>query len=353
MGSRSNEWDEESEAEAASAPQAPARTRGTSLLPVENAIVGESAAIREILREVGRVAPTRATVLIQGESGTGKELVARGIHAQSTRSSRPFLTENCAALNDNVVESELFGHARGAFTGADSHRQGVFQQAHGGTLFLDEIGDLSARAQGKILRALQEGEIRPVGGRETIKVDVRIIAATHRDLRQMLERGEFREDLFYRLHVFTMQIPPLRQRREDIPALVEAFVAELAAREHGGRHFAVSREAMQVLQRYSWPGNVRELRNVIERGLVLCESGVLAISDLPERIIDFALAEPRDGYAEARNAEQRMIESALLRHQGNKARAAAEIGWNRPKLYRRMRRLDIPRAFGGRKQDED
>jgi transcriptional regulator with PAS, ATPase and Fis domain len=347
MGSR---WDG---AEGESAVEAGRPRQGTGReFSAASAIVGDSEAIRSILREVERVAATRATVLIQGESGTGKELVARGIHAQSARAGRPFVTENCAALNDNVVESELFGHVRGAFTGADSHRQGMFQLAHGGTLFLDEVGDLSPRAQGKILRALQEGEIRPVGGRDAIKVDVRIIAATHRDLRQMLERGEFREDLFYRLHVFTMRIPPLRQRRQDIPALVESFVAEIAGREHAGREFSVSGEAMQVLLRYSWPGNVRELRNVVERGLVLCETGVLAVSHLPERIIDFALAEPRDGYAEARNAEQRMIESALLRHEGNKARAAAEIGWNRPKLYRRMRRLDIPRGFGGRKHDE-
>jgi len=352
MGSRSDQADEDGGGAAEAGLRSTAGVRPSGPRGVGHAIVGESAVMRGILREVGRVAPTRATVLIQGESGTGKELVARGIHAQSARASRPFLTENCAALNDNVVESELFGHVRGAFTGADSHRQGVFQLAHGGTLFLDEVGDLSPRAQGKILRALQEGEIRPVGGRETIKVDVRIIAATHRDLRLMLERGEFREDLFYRLQVFTIGIPPLRQRREDIPALVEAFVVEIGAREHAGKSFSVTPEALQVLLRYSWPGNVRELRNVIERGLVLCEEGRLAVADLPERIIDFALAEPRDGYAEARNAEQRMIESALLRHQGNKAKAAAEIGWNRPKLYRRMRRLNIPRLFGARKHNE-
>jgi two-component system response regulator HydG len=311
-------------------------------------IVAASRTMLEVLGAVARVAPTTSPVLLQGESGTGKEVVARAIHRASPRAGRIFLSENCAALSESVVESELFGHVRGAFTGAESGRVGIFQMASGGTLLLDEIGDMSPRMQGKLLRVLQEGEVRPVGGRDLLRVDVRVIAATHRDLAGMIERGLFREDLYYRLNVFNIRLPPLRERKEDVTPLAERFVGELAAREHQGRRFGISGEVLRLLRRYSWPGNVRELRNVLERAMVVCDGGVLRIRDLPQRLIDFALAEPEDGYDGLRTAEHRMIEAALLRAGGNKAGAARAIGWNRPKLYRRMRKLGIPTDFAVR-----
>jgi transcriptional regulator with GAF, ATPase, and Fis domain len=301
--------------------------------------------MQDLLRAVRRVAPTSSPVLIHGESGTGKELVARAVHARSPRAGRVFLTENCAALSESVVESELFGHVRGAFTGADATRPGIFQMADGGTLLLDEIGDMSLKVQGKLLRVLQEGEVRPVGSREIVRVDVRIVAATHRDLPRMVARSEFREDLYYRLNVFSLHLPPLRERREDIPELAERFLGEIGEREHG-RPLGISGEALEILRRYSWPGNIRELRNVIERAMVVCEERIIRIADLPPGIVDFALAEPADGYGPPKCGERRMIETALLRAAGNKALAAREIGWNRPKLYRRMRRLGIALGFG-------
>jgi len=329
-------------------------TRGAEgeSLPWAEAIVGRHGSLRPVVRAVARVAPTRAPVLLLGESGTGKEVIARALHAASARAGRRFLSENCAALAETVVESELFGHVRGAFTGAEGGRPGLFQLADRGTLFLDEIGDMPLRIQGKLLRVLQEGEVRPVGGREVVRVDVRILSATNRDLRDLMERGTFREDLFYRLNVFTVRLPPLRQRREDIPALVDRFFEELGGREHAGRSFRMGEDAMALLLRYNWPGNIRELRNVVERAMVVCEGDVIRVPDLPGRIVDFALAEPDDAYAAgARCAEQRMIEAALLRAGGNKAAASAEIGWNRPKLYRRMRALGIHRGFGRRPPD--
>ena len=308
-------------------------------------IVGKSETIREVLVAVQQVARTTAAVLIQGESGTGKEMIARTLHYSSPRANQVFLTENCAALNESVVESELFGHVRGAFTGAEISRAGIFQMADGGTLFLDEIGDMSLRMQGKLLRVLQEGEIRPVGGKEILRVDVRIISASNRDLRRMMERGEFREDLYYRLNVFNLHLPPLRERREDVSCLVESFLEEIGDREHGGETFRVSRDTLNLLQRFSWPGNVRELRNVIERAMVICQDRVIRVRDLPQRIVDFALSEPGDSYGR-KSAERLMIEAALVRAGGNKSRASDQIGWNRPKLYRRMRKLGIAMGFG-------
>jgi len=307
-------------------------------------LVGNSAAIAAVMHAVHRVALANSTVLLLGESGTGKELVARAIHRASARASRPFLSENCAALSETLIESELFGHVRGAFTGANESRPGIFQLAHGGTLLLDEIGDLSLRLQGKLLRVLQEGEFRPVGGREMFCADVRILAATHRDLPRMIEAREFREDLYYRLNVFPLRLPALRERREDVPLLARHFLDELAE-ANPGRSWALSSEAMDVLQQYRWPGNVRELRNVVERATLLCEGCEIDLAHLPDSIIQFALSEPGDGYGAAKSAERLMIEKALVHSHGNKARAAAQIGWNRGKLYRRMRSLGIRPSF--------
>ncbi len=311
-------------------------------------LVGNSAAMDAVMRAVRRVAPADSTVLLLGESGTGKELVARAIHRASARASRPFLSENCAALSETLIESELFGHVRGAFTGATEARPGIFQLAHGGTLLLDEIGDLSLRLQGKLLRVLQEGEFRPVGGREMFRVNVRILAATHRDLPHMIDAREFREDLYYRLNVFPLRLPALRERREDVPPLALHFLGELAA-ANPGRQWALSADAMDVLQHYLWPGNVRELRNVLERATLLCEGPEIDLEHLPDTIVQFALSEPLDGYGEAKGAERLMIENALVHCNGNKARAAAHIGWNRPKLYRRMKRLGIRQSFPDKK----
>jgi transcriptional regulator with PAS, ATPase and Fis domain len=308
--------------------------------------VGRGVAMLEVLRAVERVASAPSTVLLSGESGTGKELVARAIHRASPRVREAFLTENCAALSETLIESELFGHVRGAFTGAIEGRAGIFQLAHGGTLLLDEIGDMSLPMQGKLLRVLQEGEIRPVGGRDTVRVDVRIVSATHRDLRAMVDRGAFREDLYYRLNVFQIRLPPLRERRDDIGALVEHLLADVASSHGADGVWKVSPGAMEILERYSWPGNIRELRNVVERAMLLSEGGVIRVGDLPEGIVQLSLAEPAVEYGASQNAERRMIEEALLRSGGNKARAAAWIGWNRPKLYRRMRKLGVARDCG-------
>ena len=309
--------------------------------------------MRRLKEMVARVAQSRSNVLVQGESGTGKEVIARSIHSLSPRATMPFIAENCAALPEGVVESELFGHVRGAFTGADRDRPGLIALADGGTLFLDEVGDLPPRIQAKLLRVIQEGEFRPVGGRELRRSDFRVIAATHRDLRAMAGRGEFREDLFYRLNVVGLNVPPLRDHLEDVPQLVGHILARLgpAAPAGAGRGGAgVSREAMEMLLRYAWPGNVRELQNVIEGGLVLSGGSILGVAELPERIVDNALAEPgpREPGDDSRSAGERvMIELALTRFQGDKTKAAGYIGWSRPRLYRRMRHHGIAIGFGG------
>ncbi|HVO50706.1 MAG TPA: sigma-54 dependent transcriptional regulator [Thermoanaerobaculia bacterium] len=247
------------------------------------AIVGESAAMRDLFRLVEKIAPTNSTVLIHGESGTGKELVARAVHSRSNRSARPFLALNCAAIPENLLESELFGHERGSFTGADSRKIGLFEAASGSTLFLDEIGDLTLPLQGKILRALQEKEVKRVGGNETIPVDVRVVAATNRDLTAMMKAGQFREDLFYRLNVIPVELPPLRERSSDVRALVLRFL-EKANASHGTSVTSVSPEAMELLARHGWPGNVRQLESVVERAVLLCEGNIVTPADLPSEV---------------------------------------------------------------------
>ena len=247
-------------------------------------MIGASPAMQEIFRLIPDVAPTDASVLIDGASGTGKEMLARAIHGESSRSELPFVCVNCGALPDTLLESELFGHVRGAFTGAQANRPGRFQQADGGTLFLDEVGELSAAFQVKLLRALQEGEVQPLGGTETLHVDVRIIAATNCDLRHLMEEGKFREDLYYRLCVIPIHIPPLRERREDIIPLIEHYMSRLTART-GKAIGEISPAALAALYDYDYPGNVRELRNVLERAFVLCHDEQIDVIHLPPEVV--------------------------------------------------------------------
>ncbi|HWJ24843.1 MAG TPA: sigma-54 dependent transcriptional regulator, partial [Gemmatimonadaceae bacterium] len=242
-------------------------------------LLGESEAIREVLVKVEQMAPVTSTVLIEGESGTGKELVARAIHATSPRAQRPFVAVDCGAIAEGVLESELFGHARGAFTGAQTARRGLFEEASGGTIFLDEIGDVGPNLQARLLRVLQEGTVRPVGTNEARPVDARVVAATNKDLEREVRAGKFREDLFYRLAVVTIRIPPLRERREDIALLAEHFAAK-----HGSGSGSISPAARDLLVAYPWPGNVRELENVIARALALNDGGAILPQDLPEKL---------------------------------------------------------------------
>ncbi|HET9949037.1 MAG TPA: sigma 54-interacting transcriptional regulator [Longimicrobiales bacterium] len=246
-------------------------------------IVGETDAIHQVLERVVQIAPVASTVLITGESGTGKELVARGIHALSPRRHEPFIAVNVAALSETLLESELFGHEKGAFTGAIDARRGLFELADGGTIFLDEIGEMPLATQTKLLRVLEQREFHRVGGERAIRVDVRIIAATNQDLRQLVAIGEFRRDLYFRLNVLSIELPPLRERREDIPLLVSAFVREVSAK-HDRAFPGISPEAMEILKSYSWPGNVRELRNLVESMVVLAPGRVIQPGDIPEEV---------------------------------------------------------------------
>jgi DNA-binding NtrC family response regulator len=301
--------------------------------------------MREIFALVRKIAHSRAGVLVTGESGTGKEVVARTIHFHGTRAKKPFLPINCTALPEGLLESELFGHVRGAFTGAHAANRGLFEKASGGTLFLDEIGDMSLPLQGKLLRVLQDGEVRPVGGTQSTKVDVRIIAATNRELGDEIDAGRFREDLYYRLNVIPLHIPPLRERPDDIPALVGHFLRRHAP--DGPR--TVSDKAMAWLQAQTWRGNGRELENAIERALVLAEGPQLEIGDLrayDARVLpDVDPTEQLLGSAAAsslslRDLEERYIDEILQRTGGNKVQAAAILGIDRKTLYRRAERRE-------------
>ncbi|HVI95538.1 MAG TPA: sigma-54 dependent transcriptional regulator [Anaeromyxobacter sp.] len=302
-------------------------------------VVGRSEAMLQVYKTAARVAAADATVLIQGESGTGKELVARAIHTASPRAQRPFVAVDCGAIAEGVLESELFGHARGAFTGAQAMRRGLFEEANQGTLFLDEIGDVGQNLQARLLRALQEGTIRRVGTNETIAVDVRVVAASNRNLEQAVKEGRFREDLFYRLNVVTIRIPPLRDRREDIPLLAEHFAAKHGRPEEGA---AISPAARDLLVAYDWPGNVRELENVIARALALNPSGVVTPEDLPDHVrgarpaaaslaVVAGAAQERPTLAEL---ERRYAAQVLQETGGNKTRAAEILGIDRKTLYR-------------------
>jgi DNA-binding NtrC family response regulator len=301
-------------------------------------IVGQSSALRRVLDVSNQAAPSSATVLLLGESGTGKELIARHIHGRSSRASGPFVAVNCSAIPESILEGELFGHERGAFTGAVARRDGRFARAAGGSLFLDEIGELTPAVQVKLLRVLQEGEYEPLGG-DTVRADVRIIAATNRNLQQEVEAGRFREDLYYRLNVIAITAPPLRSRRDDIPLLVDHFLGIYCAK-NGRPRLNVSSEALAKLLDYSWPGNVRELENVIERAAVLCPSDVLGLGDLPDAVNRASAAAPSSLVFEVgtplAEVEQRMIRETLKRTDGDKSLAAQLLGISTRTIYRKL-----------------
>jgi DNA-binding NtrC family response regulator len=312
-------------------------------------LIGSSRAMREIFALIRKVAHGRSSVLISGESGTGKEVVARTVHFHGTRSDKPFIPINCTAIPEGLLESELFGHVRGAFTGAHTSKRGLFEKANGGTLFLDEIGDMGPGVQSKLLRVLQDQEIRPVGGTQTVKVDVRIIAATNKDLETEIEEGRFREDLYYRLNVIPIHIPPLRERPEDVPALVDAFVR----RHSGGRRRSIAPEALERLKGCVWKGNARELENVIERALALSESAEIGLEDLPFGSIggsepvdpsDALLRSAAERRLTLRELEERYIDQILRLTGGNKVQAAKILGIDRKTLYRRAERSAQPAA---------
>jgi transcriptional regulator with GAF, ATPase, and Fis domain len=307
-------------------------------------IVGSSAALRSVLLEIAKVAPTESTVLINGETGTGKELVARAIHKRSARSARAFVSVNCAAIPQSLIASELFGHEKGAFTGALQRRLGRFELAEGGTVFLDEIGDLPPDTQNTLLRVLQEREFERVGGTETIKVGVRVIAATNRDLKSAMISGGFRSDLFYRLNVFPIEIPPLRERKEDIPMLVEYFIDRYASKA-GKKIRTINKPSLQLLQSYSWPGNIRELQNVIERAVIVCETETLVIDEnwLSLNMVQ-ALPLSRPLSEELMAREKERIEAALAETRGRVSGplgAAARLGIPRSTLDSKIRSLKI------------
>jgi Nif-specific regulatory protein len=288
--------------------------------------------MEEALNLVGRVAPSQATVLILGESGTGKELFARAIHYASPRAEKALVKVNCAALPETLLESELFGHEKGAFTGAVVRRIGRFEQADQGSIFLDEIGDLSPALQAKLLRVLQEKEIERVGSNQTIKIDVRVIAATNRNLEEAIKKGTFREDLYYRLNVVTISLPPLRERKEDIPVLLEYFLKKYS-RENKKEVSSITKEGKELLLHYDYPGNVRELENVIERAVVLCRGEAITSQDLPlslrESRTEMALAQSREAHSlpeTLETLERQLIISALERNGGVQTRAAEDLG---------------------------
>jgi two-component system response regulator HydG len=301
-------------------------------------IVGTSPALRRVLDVATQAAPSSATVLVLGESGTGKELLARYIHEQSSRARGAFIAVNCSAIPETILEAELFGHERGAFTGAVGRREGRFAKAAGGTLFLDEIGELSPSVQVKLLRVLQEGEYEPVGG-DTVKADVRIVAATNRDLRAQVAAGRFREDLFYRLNVIAVTAPPLRARREDIALLVDHFLGIYCAKNNRAR-LSVSRAVMQLLGDYAWPGNVRELENVIERAVVLCRGDTLTSDDLPDVIVQASSPPPTALSVTIgtplEEVEGRLIRETLRHTKGDKPLAAQLLGISTRTIYRKL-----------------
>ena len=304
-------------------------------------LIGASSAMRDLFALIERVAHTRSSVLITGESGTGKEVVARTLHFHGSRADKPFLPVNCAAIPEGLLESELFGHVRGAFTGAHASRRGLFEQAEGGTLFLDEIGDMPPALQSKLLRVLQDREVRPVGGTQSIPVDVRIIAATHRDLRKAIEDGSFREDLYYRLNVIPIAIPPLRERPEDIAPLARAFVA----RHSDGEQRDLSDSALRRLATAPWKGNARELENAIERALAFSDATILSAEDLELEPENAGASPTADRLRRAagqrlslRELEDLYIDQVLEETGGNKVQAAKILGIDRKTLYRRAER---------------
>ncbi len=306
---------------------------------VEN-VVGRSQAIRDVLMRLIKFAPTDATVLITGESGTGKELIARAVHANSKRAQRPFVTVNCAAISETLLESELFGHARGAFTGAVGARKGLFEEADGGTFFFDEIAETTPVFQAKLLRAIQEGEIRRVGENKPLRVDIRVVAATNVDLGRAVEERRFRQDLYYRLNVARFQLPPLRERREDIPLLAEHFIAKYSRKM--AKRVRLADGVMERLVGYDYPGNVRELENLVEQSVALCMGGIVRVDDIlprppksEEKQQGRTLADIVD------DAEREAVESALRAFDGSRERAAEALDISPTTLWRKMTRLGI------------
>jgi two-component system nitrogen regulation response regulator NtrX len=320
-------------------------------------MVGDSAVMKRLFSEIEKVAPTKGRVLVTGESGTGKELIARAIHRLSPRAEKPFVKVNCAAIPAELIESELFGHERGSFTGAIGRKKGLFEVAHTGTLFLDEIGDMAPSAQAKVLRALQSGEITRVGGEQTIAVDVRVVAATNKDLEAAVTAGEFREDLFFRLNVIPLRSPSLRERPEDVPLLAKAFLIEFCE-ENGMRPKPFEADVLEALSERSWPGNVRELRNVVERMAILSDDAI-TLDDLPElprremKAAENAAAlpsplsgdqGPRETLREYRErAERQFVLDTLEKLDWNISRAAVVLGVERTNLHKKMRSLGIKR----------
>jgi len=309
-------------------------------------MIGDSAALKKIHEQVARVAPANTRVLILGESGTGKELVARAIHEASERAGRPFIKVNCAAIPEDLIESELFGHEKGAFTGATATREGKFQQAHQGALFLDEVGDMSLKAQAKVLRVLQEGEFERVGGSQTLRVDVRVIAATNKNLEAEVKAGKFREDLLFRLNVVPIYIPPLRERKEDLALLMQRFTAHYC-KENGFRLKTFSPEAMERLREYHWPGNVRELRNTVERMVIMTPGEHITPSDLPlvlqtPATNKLGAFQPGVTLRDIRDRIERdYIQSCLAATNGNMSQAADLLGLERSNLYKKMKALGM------------
>jgi DNA-binding NtrC family response regulator len=323
-------------------------------------IVGASTRMRDVKRAIARVAPTESTVLLRGATGTGKELIARALHEESPRRSRPFLAVNCSALAEGLLESELFGHARGAFTGAVQERKGLFEEAHGGTVFLDEIGDISPGMQAKLLRVLQEREVVRVGTSRTVAVDVRVVAATHRDLEAMAEEGAFRKDLYFRLKVFQIRVPELRDRPEDVPALAASALARWNERVEPHRRISgISEDTVALMQAYDWPGNVRELMTSIEYACIVCEGGRILPHHLPEEVREEAAAifssangDGRKGDARAPEparryvapdavSERERIVQALEEAAGNRTRAAAALGMGRTTLWQKLKEYGL------------
>lgn len=309
-------------------------------------LIGESSALHRILDTIQQVAPTRATVLIQGESGTGKELIARAIHNLSNRNKTRFVALNCSAFSPQLIESELFGHEKGAFTGASERRIGRIEQAAGGTLFLDEIGEIDGNVQVKLLRALDPGVFERVGGNQTIKTDIRLIAATNRDLTLLVTEKKFREDLYYRLNVVQIRVPPLRERKEDIPLLANAFLREISQRD-SKPYRPLSPEAMDALLRYDWPGNIRELKGAIDSGVTLATGNQITFQDLPLTVAQAQFGTSAHlgenvGQMNLHNNEMRLIVRALEETRGNRTEAAKKLGISRRTLHRRLKELNLP-----------
>jgi two-component system nitrogen regulation response regulator NtrX len=307
-------------------------------------IVGDSVPMKALRQQIAVTAPTNGRVLIFGESGTGKELVARSLHAASLRNKAYFVEVNCAAIPEELIESELFGHVKGSFTGASEDKIGKFAKADGGTLFLDEVGDMSLRTQSKVLRVLEEQRFERVGSNQTLNVDVRVIAATNKNLEQEIARGAFRQDLFYRLNVIPFFVPPLRDRKEDIPVLARYFLAEFSS-EYGKKTRELTDGAMEILLRYPWPGNVRELRNLVERLVIVCPQARIEPHHLPPELFRGVAESPQQPYStlhEARSAyEREFILRKLQEHRWNMTQTASALGLERSHLYRKMKSLGI------------